>query len=122
MILYMIMNELTNSRSGHQYSSPEISEFIKPELYMTNCTSKCNQSSNVQCVEANYWDNPRKPHMAAVVQRFLHVKNYKYNEKSCQNFIELLPQLTAFFYHTLYLTTINPSIDTYMQPQQPMGE
>lgn len=59
--------KFTNSRGRDKYSLPEVSEFVKPELYMPNSTSESNQNGNICCVEGHRRNDPLSSHVAPII-------------------------------------------------------
>lgn len=79
-VLFENNEQRTNRRGRDKYSLPEVSEFIKPELYMPNSTSECNQNGNIHGVEGHIWDDPLSPHVAPIIQRLCDMDNYSIQE------------------------------------------
>jgi hypothetical protein len=73
------MKKYTNGYGWYKYSSPEVSEFIKPELYMMHSSSYPNQSGNIQHMKANNWYGPLNWHVAAIAKRLLYMDNWREN-------------------------------------------
>lgn len=73
----------TNWCGWDYYSLPEVFELIKPKLYMPNCPHESNQSGNIHRMEAHNWDHPMNSHVASIIERPLHMHNYKIKHLSC---------------------------------------